>query len=294
MAGYVFYSLDADRFRHFLTQPTPEQLAHLGQSLADGRDEYDGEEEDEADPLLACSAKPKALAKFAAKRLPLANWYGDLSETGKTIWEGAIFDLCMDDDSDLGFRVDHDGVYWDVVERAWKHLGVPANGVTSVAFSAFGRKPFRYHPPKVAGSTFAELDRAEGEHRSSLQAMSKLLEEMAEDVRAGRRHPDELLDALENAPGVLPDHRDALKDLLSDDEDDEEDGDEGPDGDDWNSMHSMHDPEEVRQMVAELHSVAAQVRASPDADIREQFDELLAVLEKIASEGRILFVQVDT
>jgi hypothetical protein len=60
-------------------------------------------------------------------------------------------------------------------------------------------------------------------------------------------------------------------------------------------MHSMHPPDEVQRMLAELRSVAPALEAARDADVRQQFtEELLPAVERVATDGRLLFIQVDT
>jgi hypothetical protein len=145
MAGYIIYSLDWPRFRDMVERPGKEQLVVLAHLLSD---ELEAMDEDIAasDPLLQGASDPGSLGDLVARRLALPDWYGDLSRGGKCLWQFVIFRACMNcDDLDLGFRVDSDGVYWDVIEIAWKHLGVPPNRINEVALSAFGTRPFRYH-----------------------------------------------------------------------------------------------------------------------------------------------------
>ena len=120
MAGYIIYSLDWEKFQEFVERPTSSQLSALEELLADGFEEYDGGFE-EGDPVLGWADEPGGLAQVAARRLVLPDWYGDLSATGRDLWEGVVFGACSDrEDIDVGFRVDSDGVYWDVIELAWK------------------------------------------------------------------------------------------------------------------------------------------------------------------------------
>lgn len=155
-AGYIIYSIDAGKFRNLVERPTPEQLATLGSLLHDGLEETD-EEFDEGDPVKDWPRDAASLAGTAAARLALPDWYGDLSYWGKNLWEGVIVGACMDNDSiDVGFRVDDDGVYWDVIEIAWKHLKVPPNTINDTALSAFGTRPYRYFPaPKAKKRWFS-------------------------------------------------------------------------------------------------------------------------------------------
>ena len=217
MAGYIIYSLDWPKFTALVERPTPAQLAVLAKGLADEREELDGEF-DEDDPIADWPEDPKSLARVVADRLALADWYGDLSQVGRELWETAFYVTCMRSKKlGVGFRVDSDGVYWDVINLIVKRLGDRPETPGKSAMSRFGTVPFRYHPP------------------------------------ARRRSSD------------------------------------------WTPMHSMHPPDEVQQMLAELRSVAPAVEAAKDSDVREQFTEdLLPAVERVAADGRLLFIQVDT
>lgn len=217
MAGYIIYSLDWPKFTALVERPTPAQLAVLAKGLADEREELDGEF-DEDDPIADWPEDPKSLARVVAERLTRADWYGDLSEVGRQLWETAFYVTCMRSKKlDVGFRVDSDGVYWDVINLIVKRLGDRPETPGKSAVSRFGTVPFRYHPT--------------AKRRSS----------------------------------------------------------------DWTPMHSMHPPDEVQRMLAELRSVAPAVEAAKDSDVREQFTEdLLPAVERVAADGRLLFIQVDT
>src|SRR5215470_17638076 len=106
MAGYAIYSLDWDKFRAMVEQPTPAQLSILARGLADERDELDGEFEED-DPILGWPTAAKSLAPIVAERLARADWYGDLSPAGKQLWETAFYVTCMRSRKlGVGFRVD--------------------------------------------------------------------------------------------------------------------------------------------------------------------------------------------
>jgi hypothetical protein len=217
MAGYIIYSLDWPRFSALVGRPTPAQLAILARGLADQRDEMDGEFEED-DPIADWPEDTKALAPIVAERLARPDWYGDLSPAGRQVWETAFYVTCMrEEDLGIGFRVDSDGVYWDVINQIVERLGDRPETPGKSAMSRFGTVPFRYHPPARPRSA------------------------------------------------------------------------------DWTPMHSMHPPDEVRRMLAELRSVAPAVEAAKDPDVREQFtEELLPAVERVAADGRLLFIQVDT
>ena len=217
MAGYIIYSLDGPRFTALVERPTPAQLAILAQGLADEREEL-GDEFDEGDPVAEWPEDADELVRVVAARLALPDWYGDLSQVGRQLWETAFYVTCMrSEELDIGFRVENDGVYWDVISLIVQRLGDRPEMPGKSAMSRFGTVPFRYHPPVKQQSA------------------------------------------------------------------------------DWTPMHSMHPPDEVHRMLAELRSSASAVEAAEDQDVREQFtDELLPAVERVATEGRLLFIQVDT
>jgi hypothetical protein len=218
MAGYIIYSLDWPKFTALVERPTPAQLAVLARGLADEREELDGEF-DEGDPVADWPEDPKSLARVVAERLALADWYGDLSEVGRRLWETAFYVTCMRSERlDVGFRVDSDGVYWDVINLIVERLGDRPETPGKSAMSRFGTVPFRCPaPPRQRYSSG------------------------------------------------------------------------------WTPMHSMHPPDEVRRMLAELRSVAPAVEAAKDPDVRQQFtEELRPAVERVAADGRLLFIQVDT
>ena len=144
MAGYFIYSLDWPKFRQMVEKPTQQQLARLTKVLAAVRQEVEDQFEDD-DPVLDWPTDAKKLTPLVRKRLALKDWYGDLSDAGKHLWERSIECTCSD--KSFGYRVDADDIYWDVMEIACKALKVKPDRVTSVALSAFGNRPFRYLPP---------------------------------------------------------------------------------------------------------------------------------------------------
>lgn len=224
MAGYIIYSLDRDKFQSFVNNPTDKQLLAFAEIISDSLDGNDDEFE-EGDPVQDWPSEPEELCGLVKKRLARQDWYADLSDAGKSIWDAAIFGFCCHTDpNSVGFRVDHDGVYWDVVELAWKHLEVAPDQISpNVALSAFGRRPYRYNPPATEGQ--------------------------AQD--------DEDFDA-------------------------------------WDPMHSMHTPDEVRKIAEELKTAAPTIERSRNQQAIHDYDSLLPIMEKLAAEGRMLFVQTDT
>jgi len=296
MAGYILYSLDWNKFQKLIGQPTPEQLTELSALLDEGLEEFTDEFDDD-DPVAEWPRDPKSLASLVAQRLALPDWYGDLSTTGKALWETVIYNACMDEEDafDLDLRVENDGINWDVIELVWKRLKVAPNSITDVAASGFGARPYRYVPRLAAETSSEEIDADQDEDRASLLAMRGLLEQFAKDATAGKKEPTTLLEEMEKDDALTERHKMALEGLLSEDEDNEEDmeGDFG--SEDWQPMHSMHTPEQVRNMLAELRSVGAAVKKSKTKGVREQYtDALLPAVENVAAQGRMLFVQLDT
>ena len=202
MAGFVIYSLDWPKFRQFVESPTPKQLKLLAGELAAELEELDGEFEED-DPILEWPTNAKSLAATVANRLALPDWYGDLSRVGKELWDTTFYGACMNcDDLDIGFRVDSDGVYWDVIETARAALGVAPNQVTSVAMSTFGTRPFRYHPPANRKTKFGDWSPMHSMHPpEEVQRMVQELESIkpaidASDDEVRRQYQEDLLPAL--------------------------------------------------------------------------------------------------
>lgn len=276
-AGYIIYSLDTNKFRELVEHPTPGQLAALGQLLSDAFEEFDGQFE-EGDPILEWNTNSGSFAQIAAQRLALPDWYSDLSVTGKHLWESVIFNACMNcDEIDVGFRVDNDGIYWDVIEIAWKKLGVFSNKNNDIALATFGKQPFRSH----ASVTPGEGDDPD----ANLESLNAL----AEFLKTAKENPETFLDGLANQDGISDRHKNALSAFMSDDDDEDEDPEV------WYSMHSMHMPDQVQKMLTELKSVEPAMKTTKIKDARRQYEEdLIPALESIVKDGRMLFIQVDT
>jgi hypothetical protein len=237
MAGYIIYSLDWNKFQNFVNNPTPKQLLAFAEILSQGLG-GDGDAFDEGNPIRAWPREPEKLCALVKERLTRPDWYGDLSN-GKSNWEAAVDSFCRDVAAKtVGFRVENNGIYWDVVQLAREHFNLGPDEISpNVALSTFGKCPFRYHPASDA------------------------------------------VDIGTSAPGGE-----------GADEDQDYWGDYG---DDW-AMHSMHTPEEVRKMLDELRSVGPAIEKSRNKQAIDDYDALLPVLEKLDSERRMLFVQVDT
>jgi hypothetical protein len=245
MAGYFICSLDWGKFQSFVDHPTDKQLLAFAERLAeqlggdvdgdDDDDEWDedddvddddddhderDEENDEEDPIRAWPREPAALCSLGKERLTRPDWYGDLSDSGKEAWSEAMAAFCRKEGPDgVGFRADHDGIYWTLIDAALKALNVASEQVLpDLALSAFGQRPYRYHPDANAERDFYA----------------------------------------------------------------------------WHPMHSMQTPDEVRKMLDELQTVAPAIEASKNQEAIHDYDALVPVLEQLAEENRMLFIEVDT
>lgn len=149
MAGYHISSLDWKKFQKFVKHPTKKQLLAFAERLAYqlGGGDIDIELEED-DPIQEWPREPAELCGLVKERLAQPDWYSDLSDAGKTVWSEAVTDFCREKGpGGVDFRRDHDGIYWTLLDVAWKVLKVPADQVLpDVAVSAFGRRPYRYHP----------------------------------------------------------------------------------------------------------------------------------------------------
>lgn len=244
MAGYRIYSVDWDEFQKFVMHPSDKQLLAFTKWISEGRggdddesedddefqedDELEDEDDDELDGGEAVRdwpTEPEELRVLVKERLALDDWYGDLSDGARQDWETAVNYFCSEGANGVGFRVDHDGVYWDVIDLARKQFKVAANQISpDVALSAFGQRPYRYFPTASESNSM----------------------------------------------------------------------DDDYDFDAWQPTHSMHTPDEVRKMLEELESVASAIEASKDQQAIHDYDALVGVLEQLAEEKRMLFIQVDT
>jgi hypothetical protein len=291
MAGYIIYSLDWPKFRQVIERPTKEQLAALAALVRDELAERDGEF-DENDSIMAWPDDEPGLKETVATRLALPEWYGDLSIAGKGLWESVIFNACMNHETlDVGFRADSDGVYWDVIELAWKRLSVVPNTISDIALSAFGTRPYRYHALGGPAKSRPDYDLEQGDRHESMKAMGEALGQFVAAAKRGDKDPNDLMKEIEKNQGVSAEHKAMMRELLDDDDSDDDDDDFAA----WTPMHSMHTPEEVQKMLAELQSIAPAVKAAKKKDVRADYEEeLMPAIEEIARDGRMLFIQVDT
>lgn len=133
-AGYIIYSLDWGKFLDLVNRPTKQQLKVLAEFLRNEAEDYGDDD---------WPSSKAALAKAITQRLAQAEWYEDLSDTGKTVWDLMMFQTCRDDAVDVGFRVDSDGVYWDVIDIVCADIKKRADPNAEIAMQAFGNRPFR-------------------------------------------------------------------------------------------------------------------------------------------------------
>lgn len=150
MAGYYISSLDWDKFQKFVNRPTKQQLLAFAELLAEQLDGDDSEREAD-DPIQEWPGDPAKLCSLVQERLARPDWYGDLSDAGKDAWSMALDYFCSQEGPrGVGFRRDHDGIYWTLLDLAWKELHVASEQVVAeVAISAFGQRPYRYHPERT-------------------------------------------------------------------------------------------------------------------------------------------------
>ncbi len=178
MAGYYIYSLDWQKFHRFVEEPSPTQLLAFAERVSDGLDEqerafYDG------DPVRDWPSDAEELGELLRPRLRQADWYGDLSDAGKSVWERAIiaFSERRKRGDNLGYRCECDeSIYWDVIEVARRHHGIAPNLVTEAVVSHFGTRPFRYHQPTDRPPQWGDWAPSHSMHTP--EEVARLLEEL--------------------------------------------------------------------------------------------------------------------
>jgi hypothetical protein len=153
MAGYIIYSLDWNKFQSFVNNPTPKQLLAFAEIVSKGFGDDDDAFE-EGDPVRDWPREPEELCDLVKERLARPDWYGDLSNAGKSIWAAAVDGFCQHTGAKtVGFRVDHNGIYWDVLQLARQHFNLGPDEISpNVALSTFGKCPYRYHPASDAAA----------------------------------------------------------------------------------------------------------------------------------------------
>ena len=203
MAGYPIYSLDWDKFRRFVDAPSRRQLLAYCDRISKELDAADGQFEDN-DPLRDWPSEPEELCSLIESRLKQADWYGDLSDAGKSLWDSALTGFCNGGKKDLGFRVESDGVSWEVIELAARHHGIQGSGITEAILSHFGKRPYRFHPPAGWRPTFGGWMPYHSMHTP--EEVQRLLQELKEagptilsasHKDAKRDYEEELLPAVE-------------------------------------------------------------------------------------------------
>jgi hypothetical protein len=144
--GYILNSLDWKKFRKFIAKPAKAQLLAFADHLSYLLDEYEGRFATE-DPVADWPSDPKELSEVVRKRLALADWYGDLSNTAKELWERAVCGFGLSEK-----YLDHlqeggaDSVGWSVIALARKHHGIKEGMIGEKMLSRFCECPFRYFP----------------------------------------------------------------------------------------------------------------------------------------------------
>jgi hypothetical protein len=144
--GYILNSLDWRIFSKFVKKPTKAQLVDFADYLSSLLDEYDGRFED-GDPVAEWPSDPKELSEIVRERVALEDWYGDLSNTAKEVWDRAVCGFGFSE-RHLDHRPegDADSVDWSVIDLARAHYKIKEGTITEMIVSRFCEVPFRYHP----------------------------------------------------------------------------------------------------------------------------------------------------
>jgi hypothetical protein len=64
--------------------------------------------------------------------------------------------------------------------------------------------------------------------------------------------------------------------------------------DGWHPYHSMHTPEEVASLETAFKEAKSAILKSRHREVKDDYKELMPVLEKLATANRVLYVSVDT
>lgn len=148
MAGYMLYSLDNDAFQKFCTAPSEKQLLKLAQETSVSLDDFD---DSEGEVLGSWPVQPEELVPILRTRITQADWFAGFSDYEKSQFDMILRGFFCDDDNELNFRCESDGIYWDVVDLIRNHHQVPANTVNEKIISQFGTKPL--HATLETGKT---------------------------------------------------------------------------------------------------------------------------------------------
>lgn len=138
MAGYFIYSFNWEMFQQFISQPNDDQLKKFLEALDDGyEDRLDAFEEYEEDDATAksWSSEGEDPASTVVEHLKRSDWYTGLGQNTCGVWSQAIARMAEGFD----FRVDSDGIYWNLIELATKKLGEKSD---KQAVARFGRCPY--------------------------------------------------------------------------------------------------------------------------------------------------------
>jgi hypothetical protein len=147
MAGYIIYSLDWLGLQKLTSNPQPSQLTTLAEAIDE---DYEPLLDDLAPDDIAhsWSLDRETHQKAIQAHLQRDDWYAGLSDDAKSIWHSALADACSQI-PELLFRVESDGIYWDVIDIALRHLTATTDAKPALA--TFGTVPFRcgLHQPRA-------------------------------------------------------------------------------------------------------------------------------------------------
>jgi hypothetical protein len=144
--GYILNSVDRKKFSRFVEKPTTVQLVAFADCVSDLLDEYDRRFE-AGDPVADWPSDPKELSEIVRERLARADWYGDLSDTAKELWERAVCGFGLSEKYlDHRQEGDADSVDWSVIDLARKHHKIKEGTIGKKVLSRFCECPFRFFP----------------------------------------------------------------------------------------------------------------------------------------------------
>jgi hypothetical protein len=202
MAGYFIYSLDWDKFHSFVENPSAAQLERFADVVSDTLDRFDSELR-KGDPVRHWPSEPGPLGELLRRRLMQPDWYVDLSDGGKTVWDWAIQGFVDEaKKKDMGFRAHGDGISFEVIDLARRHHGIGL--ITDSPLSHFGTRPYRYHPPGGRLPSWGDWMPYHSMHTP--EEVKRLLEELkeagptimaAEEEWARNDYEEELLPAVQ-------------------------------------------------------------------------------------------------
>ncbi|WP_146119325.1 hypothetical protein [Blastopirellula marina] len=202
MAGYFLYSLDAEKFNQFVIDPTDKQMFAFADVVSERLDYFN---EEEGKILAEWPVDPQELAPILRERLAQDDWYVDLSDYEKSIFESSVDDYLSEKKSGLGYRPESNmGIYWDVIEIIRSYHRVPNSQVNDKIISRFGTTPFRGMPDQSKRRSFMSWHPMHSLHLS--EDVVKLRDEVlaaqeavmgSDDEGAKRDYENELTPALD-------------------------------------------------------------------------------------------------